>query len=257
MGRLSLHATSTRPTPKTTTSWRLHPRGDAWQSPLNVALAGMPRGPGHHDALERALAHEAAVWAAVTTRRNATTASSSTGPSSTRSGSPVSVSHHRLAENSKRLGRAGIARAREYMSACGATENPGCRARHPCSAWHLLGTALMGNDPSSPSSTAGKSTHDVPNLFAVDGSSFPTAGAVNPTNTIRPSRSARPISILGDAPRLERRPSQDPAVPPIGQLSSRQAESRNPLVSGRSDKALVKLVALVDTEAFAEPIGER
>jgi choline dehydrogenase-like flavoprotein len=32
---------------------------------------------------------------------------------------------------------------------------------------------------------AGHRTHDVPNLFLADGSSMPTGGCVNPTNTIQ------------------------------------------------------------------------
>lgn len=49
---------------------------------------------------------------------------------------------------------------------------------------HLLGTARMGDDPwTSVVDRYGRS-HDVPNLFIVDGSVMVTSGAVNPTATI-------------------------------------------------------------------------
>ena len=50
--------------------------------------------------------------------------------------------------------------------------------------FHLLGTARMGNDPATSVVDADCRSHDVENLFIVDGSVFPTCGAVNPTSTI-------------------------------------------------------------------------
>ena len=50
--------------------------------------------------------------------------------------------------------------------------------------WHLLGTARMGNDPATSVVDAWGRSHDVPNLFVVDGSAWPTSGGVNPTATI-------------------------------------------------------------------------
>jgi choline dehydrogenase-like flavoprotein len=52
------------------------------------------------------------------------------------------------------------------------------------SGWHLIGTALMGNDPSTSVVDGWGRAHDVDNLFIVDGSVFPTSGGVNPTSTI-------------------------------------------------------------------------
>lgn len=49
---------------------------------------------------------------------------------------------------------------------------------------HLLGTARMGNDPSTSVVDRWGMTHDIPNLGVIDGSVFVTAGAVNPTSTI-------------------------------------------------------------------------
>jgi 2-methyl-1,2-propanediol dehydrogenase len=51
-------------------------------------------------------------------------------------------------------------------------------------AWHLLGTARMGNDPGTSVTNRWHQSWDAPNLYVVDGSSFPTGGPVNPTSTI-------------------------------------------------------------------------
>ncbi len=43
----------------------------------------------------------------------------------------------------------------------------------------------MGNDPATSVIDANHRTHDVPNLFIVDGSSFVTSGRGQPTMTIQ------------------------------------------------------------------------
>jgi len=50
---------------------------------------------------------------------------------------------------------------------------------------HLLGTARMGNDPATSVIDKHHRTHDVPNLFLCDGSSFVTSGRGQPTMTIQ------------------------------------------------------------------------
>ncbi len=49
---------------------------------------------------------------------------------------------------------------------------------------HLLGTARMGDDPSTSVVDRNHRSHDVPNLFICDGSSFVTSGRGQPTMTI-------------------------------------------------------------------------
>ncbi len=49
---------------------------------------------------------------------------------------------------------------------------------------HLLGTARMGDDPATSVVDSYGRSHDVSNLFIVDGSVMVTSGAVNPTATI-------------------------------------------------------------------------
>jgi choline dehydrogenase-like flavoprotein len=50
---------------------------------------------------------------------------------------------------------------------------------------HLLGTCRMGNDPKASVVDRYHRTHDVPNLFVCDGSSFVTSGRGQPTMTIQ------------------------------------------------------------------------
>jgi choline dehydrogenase-like flavoprotein len=76
-------------------------------------------------------------------------------------------------------------RAFEIMQAAGAQHvwRSGPRARR--GGVHLLGTARMGNDPKSSVVDKYHRSHDVPNLFVCDGSSFVTSGRGQPTMTIQ------------------------------------------------------------------------
>jgi choline dehydrogenase-like flavoprotein len=51
--------------------------------------------------------------------------------------------------------------------------------------FHLLGTCRMGNDRKRSVVDRYHRTHDVPNLFLCDGSSFVTSGRGQPTMTIQ------------------------------------------------------------------------
>jgi len=53
------------------------------------------------------------------------------------------------------------------------------------SGWHNRGTARMGLDPNQSVVNEWGQSHDVKNLFIIDGSIFVTSGAVNPTTTIQ------------------------------------------------------------------------
>jgi choline dehydrogenase-like flavoprotein len=55
----------------------------------------------------------------------------------------------------------------------------------PLSAvWHQVGTCKFGSDPKTTVLDLNCRTHDLENLYVVDGSFFPSMGAVNPTLTI-------------------------------------------------------------------------
>ena len=78
----------------------------------------------------------------------------------------------------------GIARAKEVLAAAEAID---ICVNSPIlyGGWHLLGTARMGEDPERSVVNGWGRSHDVKNLFIVDGSLFVTSGGVNPTSTIQ------------------------------------------------------------------------
>jgi len=49
----------------------------------------------------------------------------------------------------------------------------------------LMGTARMGDDPETSVVNSIGQTHEVKNLYVIDGSIFTTSAAVNPTTTIQ------------------------------------------------------------------------
>jgi choline dehydrogenase-like flavoprotein len=99
-------------------------------------------------------------------------------------GIPAPKIDYAISENSARMMDHGIARAKDVLAAAGAT-NVGVQSPILNGGWHLLGTARMGTDPERSVVNSWGRTHDVKNLFIVDGSIFVTSGGVNPTCTIQ------------------------------------------------------------------------
>lgn len=90
---------------------------------------------------------------------------------------------YKVNENSNRLLQFNIDRCIESVKAAGSIEHlVSVPVRE--SGWHMLGTTVMGSDPSRSVVDQWGATHDVPNLYVMDGSTFPTSGAVNPTATV-------------------------------------------------------------------------
>ena len=99
------------------------------------------------------------------------------------SGVPAPELHYNVSQNSRRLLDFHIEKASESMLAAGAhTVEVDRLMRY--SGWHLLGTARMGDDPATSVVDRWNRSHDVANLYVVDGSCFVTSGGVNPTSTI-------------------------------------------------------------------------
>ena len=91
---------------------------------------------------------------------------------------------YRMSENSLKMMAHGVDRAKDVLKASGAVDitfDPLVRL----AGWHLMGTARMGTDPNLSVVDPNGRSHDVKNLFIVDGSVFVTSGAVNPTSTIQ------------------------------------------------------------------------
>jgi choline dehydrogenase-like flavoprotein len=99
-------------------------------------------------------------------------------------GIPAPLVRYRLSDNSLKMLDHGVARATEVMEAAGATRVLATNPLRP-SGWHLLGTCRMGDAPAGSVVDRWGRAHDVPNLFIVDGSTFVTSAAVNPTSTIQ------------------------------------------------------------------------
>jgi len=76
-------------------------------------------------------------------------------------------------------------RAVEIMEAAGAEKVWTEPVEDQTVGAHLLGTCRMGNDPASSVVDKYHRSHDVPNLFICDGSSFVTSGRGQPTMTIQ------------------------------------------------------------------------
>jgi choline dehydrogenase-like flavoprotein len=97
-------------------------------------------------------------------------------------GIPAPKVSYRVSENTHRMLRFHVDRATEAMLASGARETVVDYVRD--AGWHLLGTARMGNDPQTSVVSAAGQSHDVPNLYIFDGSTFVTSSGLNPTATI-------------------------------------------------------------------------
>jgi len=99
-------------------------------------------------------------------------------------GIPAPKITYRLSDNSKAMLAHAMARGKEVLEASGARATV-AEAPLPFAGWHLMGTCRMGTDPETSVVNEWGRSHDVRNLFIVDGSIFVTAAAVNPTNTIQ------------------------------------------------------------------------
>ena len=99
-------------------------------------------------------------------------------------GIPAAKIDYTISENTRRMMEHGIARATEILTVAGA-KNIFASRTVLNSPGHLLGTARMGTDPERSVVNEWGRSHDVKNLFIVDGSIWVTSGGVNPTSTIQ------------------------------------------------------------------------
>jgi choline dehydrogenase-like flavoprotein len=97
-------------------------------------------------------------------------------------GLPAPKVHYTTSENTHRSLAFGLERTLEAHGAAGATR--AWITHRNFSSGHNLGTAKMGDDPETSVVNRYGRTHDVPNLYVIDGSVFPTSTATNPTATI-------------------------------------------------------------------------
>ncbi len=96
-------------------------------------------------------------------------------------GLPGAAVRYRLSDNSRRMMAWMAERARESLEEAGAHD---VEVALGLPNGHLMGTARMGDDPTTSVVDRWGMCHDVANLGVVDGSVFVTAGSANPTSTI-------------------------------------------------------------------------
>lgn len=157
--------------------------------PVETALLGMsggtiPWGRGHHEAyakLWNRTAGMVAICEDLPEPGNTVTIDPDLVDSD---GIPCPKIDYTLSENSQRMLECAVARGSEILEAAGAKDTLSS-APLPPAGWHLMGTARMGDDPATSVVDATCRSHDVKNLFVIDGSVFVTAAAVNPTHTLQ------------------------------------------------------------------------
>jgi choline dehydrogenase-like flavoprotein len=144
------------------------------------------------------------IWSGVIDDLPAESNSVSLDPSSAdSSGLPGVKVDYRRSENTDRMVEFMNARMIEAHEAAGASR---ILTAPLTESGHLLGTARMGTDPSSSVVDAYGRSHDVPNLFIVDGSVMVTGGSVNPTAAIA-ALSLRSATHIADTARDQRVPA--------------------------------------------------
>jgi choline dehydrogenase-like flavoprotein len=159
------------------------------QGPVAAAVQGLttgriPWGEGHHDAYRRLFCHRTgmvAICEDLPEQHNRVTLDPVLKDSN---GIPAPKIDYTLSDNSKRMLEFAVARASEILRSAGA-HDVGYESPLADGGWHLMGTARMGKDPERSVVNEWGRSHDVKNLFIVDGSIFVTSAGVNPTCTIQ------------------------------------------------------------------------
>ena len=158
--------------------------GTITEAITSTAAGRIPWGEGHHDAYRRLMNHRigmAAICEDLPEAHNRVTLDPTLKDSN---GIPSPKIDYTISENSHRMLDHAIARAKDILHAAGATDI-GVDRPILFGGWHLLGTARMGDDPTRSVVNGWGRSHDVKNLFIIDGSIFTTSGGVNPTSTIQ------------------------------------------------------------------------
>jgi choline dehydrogenase-like flavoprotein len=163
--------------------WSLAPTGGPINAALPTRAGGPVWGPDHHLHM-RAFLGRGVSWGIfgedLPDPGNRVTLDAELTDSS---GIPAPKVTYRVGDNSRRCLDFQIERAKESLLEAGAhTVEEERLMRY--SGWHLIGTAIMGHDPDTSVVDGYGRAHEVPNLYIVDGSVFPTSGGVNPTSTI-------------------------------------------------------------------------
>lgn len=174
------------------TDWdRGFPRGAKWEIlPLGSPLGLLDRydveqrmGSGGHDIVRRGLGR-AFEWGITADDLPEEGNQVTLDPALTdSSGVPAPRVRYRISDWTRAMLAFHVERAREAHEAAGARETA-VTEWMPDTGWHLLGTCRMGDDPATSVVDSNCRSHDVANLYVIDGSVFVTASGTNPTATI-------------------------------------------------------------------------
>jgi choline dehydrogenase-like flavoprotein len=115
-----------------------------------------------------------------------------------------------LHDNDKKLIAAAKKKTEEVMSAAGASTVVQ-ESRYA----HLVGGCRMGSDPETSVVDKFGRTHDVANLFVMDGSVFPTQGSANPGLTIQALAARTADYLISQGDRVFTSDKRDLTAPPI------------------------------------------
>ncbi|MBD3649415.1 MAG: choline dehydrogenase, partial [Pseudomonadales bacterium] len=169
-------------------------RGYTWETtrgrgPVLTALTGMmsgrlPWGPEHHRAyrkLVNRITGMVAICEDLPEEHNRVTLDPELVDAD---GIPAPHISYTISENSWKMLDHAVARGSEVLRAAGAQDIIS-EAPLAVGGWHNLGTCRMGSDPETSVVNEWGRSHDVRNLFIIDGSIFVTSAGVNPTCTIQ------------------------------------------------------------------------
>ena len=157
--------------------------------PVSTAVAGavsgrVPWGENHHQAYRKLFNHQLGIEAICEDLPEEHNRVTLDPVLKDPDGIPAPKIDYTLSENSRKMLEHGVARGIDLLRAAGAYD---VAVESPIGAggWHLMGTARMGTDPKRSVVNEWGRSHDVKNLFIVDGSIFVTSAGVNPTCTIQ------------------------------------------------------------------------
>ncbi|HVY17250.1 MAG TPA: GMC family oxidoreductase [Rhodopila sp.] len=158
--------------------------GPVQEAILSIESGRLPWGKDHHRIYRTRLDHRLQIGIACDDLPEAHNRVTLDPVLKDSNGIPGARIDYTISENTRRMMEHGIARATEVLEAAGA-KDIFCSRTVLNSPGHLLGTCRMGNDPERSVVNAWGRSHDVRNLFIVDGSVWVTGGGVNPTSTIQ------------------------------------------------------------------------
>jgi len=154
--------------------------GERTFGPLSQA-GDVPWGEKHHDAFSEIFPHKVGLTVLADDLPEETNTVELDNEAVDSNGIAAAKVTYSLSENSKRMLAHAAQKATEVLEAAGAKK---VIVPPPGNMAHLMGTARMGTNEKNSVVDKNNKVHNVPNLYVVDGSSFTTGAAVNPTSTI-------------------------------------------------------------------------